>query len=52
MCLCYAFNDGRKESFIEFFSTISTVCETLYKLFEEAFMKYEIDIKHLIANSF
>ena len=50
MCLRYVFSNGTKESFIEFFSTNSTVCETLYKLVEVAFMKYEVDIKHLITN--
>ena len=52
MYLCYVFNDGTKEYFIEFFSTILTVCKTLYKLVEEAFMKYEIDIKHMITKCF
>ena len=52
MCLCYIFSGFTKEFFIEFFVTYSKDSESLYKLDEEVFIKYEIDIKYLIANSF
>ena len=36
----------------KFFVTYSKDSESLYKLDEQVFIKYEIDIKYLIANSF